>query len=167
MKALRWTIALAVGLGVLSAERAGQTEPVGNAQARDEAAIKQLIANWDQGWKVFDAEIATRDYAADADWTNAFGLSRKGRAAIHEFLEKFYTQPGTRTRKSTRSTTTVRFLRPDVASATSYRETVGQKSATGAEYPTRKTHDLRVLLRENGRWLIASHLIMDEKQSLP
>ncbi len=167
MRTIRWVIAVAAGLAVLSVEHAALTEPSGAAPARDEAAIKQLIANWDQGWKVFDAELATRDYAADADWTNAFGLSKKGRGEIYAFLEKFYTQPGTRSRRSTPSTTTIRFLRPDIATASSYRETVGQKSASGAEYPTRKTHDLRVLVREKDKWWIVNHLIMDEKETRP
>ena len=57
------------------------------------------------------------------------------------------------------------FVRPDVASASSYRETVGQKTRSGAEYPIRKTHDLRVFVREQGKWLIVSHLIMDEKET--
>ena len=167
MKRLRWTIAVTLALATVAASHSGLTEPAGDAPGRDEAAIKQLIANWDQGWKVFDAELATRDYATDADWTNAFGLSRKGQAEIHKFLADFYTHRGTRSRRSTPSTTTVRFLRPDIAAASSYRETVGQKTASGAEYPTRKTHDLRVLVRDKGKWSIVSHLIMDEKETRP
>jgi hypothetical protein len=44
---------------------------------------------------------------------------------------------------------------------------VGQKTGSGAEYPTRKTHDLRVLVRDKGQWTIVSHLIMDEKEVRP
>jgi len=167
MRRIRWTLALAVALATAAASHAGRTEPAREQPGGDELAIRQLIANWDQGWKVFDAELATRDYSADADWTNAFGLSRKGRAEIHKFLENFYTAPGTRSRTSTPSTTTIRFIRPDIAAATSYRETVGQKTASGAEYPKRKTHDLRLLTREKGKWSIVSHLIMDEKETRP
>jgi uncharacterized protein (TIGR02246 family) len=137
------------------------------AAADDEAAIKHIIASWDQGWKDFDATLATRDYAPDADWTNAFGVSRKGQPEIYKFLADFYKHPGTRSRKSTPSKTTIRFLRPEVAVASSYRETVGQKTASGAEYPTRKTHDQRVFVRDKGKWSIISHLIMDEKEVRP
>jgi len=31
----------------------------------------------------------------------------------------------------------------------------------------RKIHNIRVLTREKGSWLIASHQIMDEKERLP
>jgi hypothetical protein len=49
----------------------------------------------------------------------------------------------------------------------SYRETADQTTASGAEYPTRKTHDLRVIVRDEGAWSIRSHLVMDEKEILP
>jgi uncharacterized protein (TIGR02246 family) len=171
MTPLRTILAVTIGLAFLTVERAASTEPA-NDQAtlqtkRDENAIRQIIANWDQGWRVFDPELTTRGYASDADWTNAFGISRKGQLEIHKFLADLYKNPGIRSRQSTPSTTTIRFIRPDIATATSYRETVGQKSASGAAYPTRKTHDLRVLVRDKGTWAIASHLIMDEKESRP
>jgi len=141
--------------------------PNPNAVQADERAILEVIAHWDQGWRDFNAELASRDYSADADWTNAFGLSRKGKAEIHEFLAKIYQSSAIRPRKSTPSKTSVRFVTPDIAAATSYRETVGQKTHSGGEYPTRKTHDLRVLVRTHGKWLVVSHLIMDEKDVRP
>jgi uncharacterized protein (TIGR02246 family) len=141
--------------------------PVSAERQRDEQALLQIIARWDEGWKTFNAELASRDYSSDADWTNAFGLPKQGKAAIFEFLEGAYKSPSMRSRKSTPSTTTFRFVRPDVVSASSYRETIGQGTPTGGVYPTRKTHDLRVFVREKDKWTIVSHLIMDEKQHLP
>ncbi len=138
-----------------------------NERQRDEQALLQIIARRDEGWKTFDAELASRDYAPDADWTNAFGLQKHGKAAIFEFLEGAYKVPSMRSRKSTPSTTTFRFIRSDVVSASSYRETIGQGTPSGGVYPTRKTHDLRVFVRDKDKWTIVSHLIMDEKQHLP
>jgi uncharacterized protein (TIGR02246 family) len=157
---------LVAGLGILTTGTAASSVVEGGSQT-DEAAIKQVIANWDNGWKGFDATLATQDYATDADWTNAFGESAKGRVGIHQYLANLYTKPGIRSRKSTPSTSSVRFVQSNVAAVSSYRETVGQRSASGAAYPTRKTHDLRIVVREKGHWLIVSHLIMDEKEARP
>ena len=99
MRRLQWILVAAIGVTMLTTSHTALTEPAGSESRQDEAAIQQVIANWDNGWKVFDAELATRDYAADADWTNAFGLSRKGRADVHKFLADFYQHPGTRSRK--------------------------------------------------------------------
>lgn len=139
----------------------------------DEAAIREIIDHWDQGWAKFDPTLASQDYADDADWTNAFGISRKGRPEIFQFLEKIYKSPQMTPRRSTPSQSTIRFPRSDIAVAASYRETVGQKTASGDVYPTRKTRDLRILARlpstkaDGGRWVIVSHLIADEKETRP
>lgn len=160
-------VVLILGVAALVVSRPAICNETSDAQQREENAVKQVIANWDRGWKDFDADVVSRDYAEDAEWTNAFGISRKGRTDIRKFLAELFLQPGIRSRKSTPSTTTLRFIRPDIAVASSYRETVGQKTASGAEYSTRKTHDLRVLVLANGRWSIISHLIMDEKETRP
>lgn len=152
----------AMTLGILIAGPALAAE----TQA-DEAAIRAIVERWDNGWARFDADLASQDYAADADWTNAFGLSRKGRTEIHEFLARIYKSAQITPRRSTPSRSEIRFPRPDVAAAASYRETVGQKTQSGDVYPTRKTRDLRVLVKENGRWVIVSHLIADEKEARP
>jgi hypothetical protein len=59
--------------------------------------------------------------------------------------------------------TDVRFVRPDVAVVHSYAERVGQ-IAQGKVIPTRKVHSQIVVSKEDGKWLIQSVLIMDEKQ---
>lgn len=152
-------------LALLAVPAAALTQ--GADHTKDAAAIQAIIANWDRGWKDFDAALATKDYATDADWTNAFGRPRKGRAAIEEFLGGQFALPQMRSRTSTPSTVSIRFVKPDVAVVTSDRQTSGQRSASGATYPVRKTHDLRVFMNDQGRWWIVSHIIMDEKEVVP
>ena len=141
-------------------------QTVGGTTA-DTAAIRVAIDNWDRGWRVFDAHLATQDFAADADWTNAFGKSQKGQSAVEKYLAALFVTPEIRSRQSTPSSMTIRFVRPDVAVVASDRQTSGQKTASGDTYPTRKTHDLRVFVKEHGRWLITSHQVMDEKDVRP
>jgi hypothetical protein len=70
-------------------------------------------------------------------------------------------------RETSPSRISIRYVRPDVAVVWSYYETVGQSSLSGKnKYPPRKTHSLRVLTKEKGRWWIVSQLIMDEKTRL-
>jgi uncharacterized protein (TIGR02246 family) len=133
----------------------------------EEAAIKEVISHWDAGWLKFDAKVASQDYADDADWINSFGVEKKGKAEIYQFLDKLFKSPKITPRKSTPSTSSIRFIRPDIAVASSYREMIGQKTSKGEEYPTRKTRDLRVLVLDKGKWVITSHLIADEKEVQP
>lgn len=135
--------------------------------ADDEAAVMQIVTNWDKGWETLDAGLACQDYSEDADWINAFGRKRKGRGQIQEFLARGFKSFGMASLRGTSSSVSLRFVRPDVAVVLAYRETMGQKSSSGQEYPKRKTHSLRVLVKEQGKWAIMSHLIMDEKEPLP
>ncbi len=147
--------------------------PLISAQARckfsaeDEAAIRRVVLNWDRGWDEGKAELSSADYADDADWINAFGYERKGKAEILAFLTKLYKNPDVRAGKSTKPVTTTRCVRPDVAITYTYNEIEGQKRDVrdgGGFYPKRKVRHTRVISKENGRWLTVSHRIMDDKE---
>jgi hypothetical protein len=58
-------------------------------------------------------------------------------------------------------------VRPDVAVVHTRLWIGGQRSAGGQEYPERRNHTLRVMTKEQGRWTVAAHLTMDEKDLLP
>ncbi len=133
-------------------------------QQEAEVAIRHAINDWDAGWRTFNADLVSHDYADDADWINAFGEKRKGREQIRAYLAHGFTSPEWLSRHSTPSTVSIRFITPDVAVVNSSRQTIGQKTASGQLFPTRLTHDLRVFVHQNGRWEIVSHEIMDEKE---
>ena len=158
---------LAASFCLQTAVSAQSSAAIGGDRTNDESAIRRAIGNWDRGWKDFNGRLATQDYADDADWTNAFGRTKKGRGEIEKYLTDLFKTPGIRSRTTTPSTVDIRFVRPDVAVVTSSRETTGQRTASGAEYSTRETHDLRVMANQNGRWVVIAHLIMDEKEVRP
>jgi uncharacterized protein (TIGR02246 family) len=129
----------------------------------DDAAIREIIGRWDSLWRGADTATALQDYAEDADWMEAFGVYRRGRTEI----VRFFAPNGPMHRDTSPSRISIRYVRPDVAVVWSYYETAGQHSVSGQNtYPVRKTHSLRVLTKEKGRWAIISQLIMDEKPRL-
>lgn len=133
----------------------------------DEAAIKQVLSNWEQGWDEGKAELSSADYAEDADWINAFGYERKGKAEILAFLTRLYKNPDVRAGNSTKPSNSIRCVRPDVAITYTFNEIEGQKRDArdgGGFYPKRKVRHTRILAKENGGWLIVSHRIMDDKE---
>jgi uncharacterized protein (TIGR02246 family) len=77
--------------------------------------VEQVIENWNRAWKAKDAKLAAQDYAHDADWTNAFGMKRKGRAEIEKFLAEVFTLPFVMAARSKVVEQSVRFIKPDVA----------------------------------------------------
>ena len=105
-------------------------------------------------------------FAADIDWTNPWGIRLHCLEKLSQFWERLRHDQNFLAGKVTPESvkTDVRFVRPDVAGVHRYAERVGQiDSTTGKVMPTRKTHFQIVVSKEDGKWLIQSKLIMDEK----
>ena len=108
-------------------------------------------------------------FAADVDWTNAWGRRLHGREELSQFWEQARHDQNYLAGKMTPDSERidVRFVRPDVAVVHTYAERTGQRTSTtgtGKVIPTRKVHTQYVVSKEDGKWLIQSELIMDEKQ---
>lgn len=150
-------ILLALGLGVASPAFA-QEGPA----AADSAAIMSAMNNWEQGWDVYDPELASRDYSDDADWTNAFGARRIGRDSIRMALTEVFRNPAVTAGNTNYEYHDLRFVGRDVALLRSRAIREGQQLADGSS-PTRRINHLRVFARLEGSWKIVSHLIADER----
>jgi uncharacterized protein (TIGR02246 family) len=142
--------------------------PITNAlgaevKSADYRSIEHAIENWNTGWKIKDAALATRDYAEDADWTNAFGMQRRGRAEIQKMMEEVFRLPFVMGAESELADQTIRFVRPDVALVTTKVERRGQTTPSGESLGTRHTQHLRVFVRSKKGWQIVSHLISDAR----
>jgi len=131
----------------------------------DKAAIEQTTANWDKAWQTKDFKLAAQDYSDDADWTNAFGMKRKGRAEIEKVLAEVFALPFVMAGQSKTVEQTVKFIKSDVALVITRVERVGQQAPSGAELSTRQTSHLRVLVKSKGHWKIVSHLISDARDT--
>src|SRR5690606_25137795 len=60
---------------------------------KDRLQIEQAIENWNKAWQTKDYRLAAQDYSEEADWTNAFGMSRKGRTEIEQTLKEIFALP--------------------------------------------------------------------------
>lgn len=137
---------------------------VEHGTVEEREAVEAILRELRQRAREGDAARAAALYADDADWMNAFGVRRRGRVEIEAWLRRLNESPGYRAGQVTHSTPEeIQFLRPDLAVVHRYLEISGQRSAAGTELPVRRTHHLLVLSKESGRWVIACHYIMDER----
>lgn len=132
---------------------------------RDQALIEQVIEKWNRAWETKDAKLAAQDYSDDAEWTNAFGMKRTGRAEIEKILAEVFSLPFVMAGKSNTVAQSVRFIKPDVALVATHVERTGQRTASGEELGVRQTSHLRVLMKSQGGWKIVSHLISDARDT--
>jgi uncharacterized protein (TIGR02246 family) len=152
-----------VGLWVVLLAGAGSAQ--GAAPAGERAAIEAVVVNWNRGWQTKDARLAAQDYSDDADWTNAFGMTRKGRAEIEKFLTKVFALPDVMAGRGKTVGQSIRFLNPDMALVVTRVERTGQRTPSGEDLGTRRTSHLRVLSKTSGGWRIVSHLISDARDA--
>jgi uncharacterized protein (TIGR02246 family) len=131
----------------------------------DQALIEQVIENWNKAWQTKDAKLAAQDYSDDADWTNAFGMKKKGRAEIEKMLAEVFSLPFVMAGQSRTAEQSVRSIKPDVALVVTRVERAGQRTSSGLELGTRQTSHLRVLMKSDGGWKIVSHLISDARDT--
>jgi uncharacterized protein (TIGR02246 family) len=149
--------ALVLGAAMTSAQRKASSAP------SDNQLVEKAIENWNEAWAKKDSKLAAQDYSEDADWTNAFGMKKKGRAEIQQFLSEVFSLPFVMAGQSRTAEQSVKLIKPDVALVITRVERVGQRTPSGDELPTRQTTHLRVLLKSGGEWKIASHLISDAR----
>jgi uncharacterized protein (TIGR02246 family) len=101
------------------------------------AEIEKLIAALQRAWNAHDFTGYAACFHEDADFTNVFGLRRKGRAEIeasHQtatFLNMF------KDSRYVPTETRVRFIRPDVAQVDVAWEMTGSRDPVGNAVPKR------------------------------
>lgn len=135
----------------------------GSAQSQsdsDKAEILETFKTWNRGWAERDAELAVSDYSENTDWTNAFGDRFVGKAELLRGLKHIFSLDFVMAGTSAENEfTDIVFIRPDVAIVRSNLVRAGQRTSDGKSMPDRHISHLRVYEKNEGEWLIVSHLI--------
>ena len=117
----------------------------------DEAAIRQVVQQVEDGWNAHDGKAFAAPFALDADYIVVNGMNLKGR----ETIEKGHTSIFTTIYKDSHNVATVRsirFLRPDVAVV---HIEWNLKFRAGGEMRKGHAMNTMVMTKEGGKWSIA------------
>jgi len=130
------------------------------ASEEDEALILETLESWEQGWAHLNAELAVSHYAADADWTNAFGDRYQSKEELKKALEFIFSLDFVMAGESEgHEFDDITFLSSEVAVVRSKLVRANQQTSSGQLMPDRHLNHLRVYERRSGQWLIVSHMI--------
>jgi len=122
-------------------------------QSNDEVGVRSIVNGFEDAWNRHDMHALALLFATDADFVNVVGMRWVGRDAIEQHHAASHaTIFKTSTLKI--GDTTVRFLKPDVATARCVWILSGMTSENGQAAPTRTGILTHVLARANGHWLI-------------
>jgi uncharacterized protein (TIGR02246 family) len=148
---------LAIRITLLALPLAMITAPVTPAKptdsAADEAAIKQVVAGFTNGWNSHDAHAMCLSLADDVEWVSWRGevtQSRKGVEDQHAGLFAGLYKDSHRTD----TVKAIRFLGPDLVSVDNYWSMTGAKKRDGSDWPYREGYVNYLMARRDGRWMI-------------
>jgi len=142
-------------LGILAPHSVSSAQNQPKTSRQDEAAIKQLFADFYENFSRHDAHAVAMTFAEDGDFTNMNGVSRHGRKDIEERFATLFAG----TLKDARRTDivrSIRFFTPDVATVDGDTVLTGTKMADGSEVPVRKGIMIVTAVKKDGRWWIAT-----------
>ncbi len=131
--------------------------------AADEQAINDALQRWLTAWETLDPGLAARDYSSDADFTNAFGHTRRGRAEVEGLMTEVFGLRFVMAGKTQYSPPEIRFVSNELALVRTAARRTGQQTKAGEELGVRQTTHLRVFEKQPDGWRIISHLISDAR----
>ena len=141
---------LAIGLA-----RAAATDDTANSA--EDAAVKQVVAGFSDGWNAHDAHAMCASLADDVEWVNWRGEPLGSRQAVEDEHARLFAGLYKNTHR-TDTVKSIRYLRPDLAVVDDYWAMTGARKRDGSDWPDRAGYADFVMAKRNGRWIvIVSH----------
>lgn len=134
-----------------SSEAIGEEAQTAN-RAEDENAIRRICLERIKGFNKTHEPPLAAEFTPDADFVNVYGMWRKGAAEI-EARQGERMKTVLKEAKMTLLDLRIRFIRPDVAIAHQTHEMSGMLSPDGQKMPPHRERSIRVLVKEQGKWL--------------
>jgi uncharacterized protein (TIGR02246 family) len=128
-----------------------QARPKGSAT--DRAAIRRVFAEFDRTFNSHDARAMAMTFTPEADFTNMYGVYRRGRKGIEQRMAPLF-QGRLRDARRTDTVRSIRFLTPNLAAVDADSVITGTRAADGSATPPRKGLMTVILRKLDGRWRI-------------
>jgi len=128
-----------------------------SANSSEDAAVKQVVAGFSDGWNTHDAHAMCASLADDIQWVNWRGEPLGSRQAVEDEHAKLFADLYKNTRR-TDIVKTIRYISPDLAVVDDYWTMTGARKRDGSDWPYRAGYSNFVMAKRGGRWIvIVSH----------
>jgi uncharacterized protein (TIGR02246 family) len=125
-----------------------------------ERGVASMVDALVAAWNVHDARAFAARFAADADFTNVFGMAAKGRDAVEQFHAPIFETMFRESRLSA-TDTRARFLSREIAAVDVHWEMTGARDPMGNQWPKRRGLMILIAMHDGKRWSIAVMHNMD------
>jgi uncharacterized protein (TIGR02246 family) len=129
----------------------------GSANSGEDAAVKQVVAGFSNGWNTHDAHSMCASLADDVEWVNWRGEPLGTRQAVEDEHARLFADLYKNTQR-TDAVKTIHYLSPELAVVDDYWTMTGARKRDGSDWPYRAGYTNFVMAKRNGRWIvIVSH----------
>ena len=139
----------------------------GNAGApEDEAAIKQVVAGFSNGWNSHDAHAMCASLADDVQWVSWRGDVSHSRKQVEDDHAELFAGLYKNSHRND-AVKAFRFLTPELASVDNYWSMTGAKKRDGSDWPYRAGYVNFLMAKRAARWVIIVSHTADFNASAP
>ena len=124
-----------------------------HAQNPDEIAIKKVVSNFETTFNQKDAKGTANFWSDDGDYITHLGDLLHGRQELEKYFQNIFIQYY-QTAQNKLLETSIRFIKPDVASVDVKWEMINATTPDGKPMPTFRGIMVWTMAKENGNWYI-------------
>lgn len=149
-------VLIALPLAISSA-RAAADEARNSGNSEDDAAIRQVVAGFSQGWNTHDAHTMCSSLADDVQWVSWRGDVSHSRKQVEDDHASLFAGLYKNSHRVD-NVKAIRYLTPELASVDNYWTMTGAKMRDGSDWPYRAGYVNFLMAKRNGSWvIIVSH----------
>lgn len=137
-----------------------------SANSREDAAVKQVVAGFSDGWNNHDAHAMCLSLADDVQWVNWRGEPLGTRQAVEDEHARLFADLYKNTHR-TDVVKTIKYLGPEFAVVDDYWTMTGARKRDGSDWPYRAGYANWVMAKRNGRWIVIVSHTADFNASAP
>jgi len=127
------------------------------AISSEDAAVKQVVAGFSDGWNTHDAHAMCASLADDVQWVNWRGEALGTRQGVEDEHTKLFSDLYKNSHR-TDTVKSIRYLNPELAVVDDYWTMTGARKRDGSDWPYRAGYSNFVMAKRSGRWIvIVSH----------
>jgi uncharacterized protein (TIGR02246 family) len=135
----------------IGAQRANAADDSTNGGS--DAAIKEVVAGFSNGWNTHDAHSMCASLADDVEWVNWRGEPLGTRQAVEDEHARLFADLYKNTHR-TDVVKTIHYLSPELAVVDDYWTMTGARKRDGSDWPYRAGYSNFVMAKRNGRWIV-------------
>jgi len=158
---------LATPLAIIFAMAAAS---IGFAAPKDaqntDAAVKEVVAGFSNGWNSHDAHAMCASLADDVRWVSWRGEVYSSREEVESVHAKLFADLYKNTHRND-EVKSISYISPDEASVDDYWSMTGARTRAGEDWPYRAGYVNLLMHKRNGRWIIVAAHTADFNAKAP